>query len=180
MANLINIGLLILALSAEDVTTIALSWTLLDGIAILTEHLLIGVPPQKSTINLLGRWLSTLLIIGAALSQMPPDPQLDPHIWSHFSGTLFFLGVAIRMGLIPLGAGIAYPKQEYRGVWTILNFQNPLLGLALLSRWPAQNLRQRSGFRGCLCYWLCGDSLTRSFGLTALKRPKDSPIGSRR
>lgn len=156
MANLINVSILILALSAEDVTTIALSWTLLDGIAILTEHLLIGVPPQKSIINLLGRWLSTLLIIGAALSQMPPDPQLDPRIWSHFSGTLFFLGVAIRMGLVPLGAGIAYPKQEYRGVWTILNFQNPLLGLALLSRLASPELTatlRLSGLPLLLALW---------------------------
>ncbi len=148
ITNLINLGVLIVALSAEDVTTIALSWTLLDGIAILTEHLLIGVPLRKSAINLLGRWLSTLLIIGAALSQMPPDTQLDPHTWSQLSGTLFFLGIAIRMGLVPLGAGIAYPKQEYRGVWTILNFQNPLLGLALLSRLASPELTATFGFSG--------------------------------
>lgn len=156
VANLINIGVLIIALSAEDATAIALSWTLLDGIAILTEHFLIGIPPRKSAITLLGRWLSTLLIIGTALSQTPPGPQLDPPTWSQLPGTLFFLGVAIRMGLLPLGASIAYPKQEYRGVWTILNFQNPLLGMALLSRLASPELTatlRPSGLPLLLALW---------------------------
>ncbi|MDT8899420.1 hypothetical protein QYE77_14235 [Thermanaerothrix sp. 4228-RoL] len=149
IANLINIAVLIPALSAEDVTAIALSWTLLDSVAILTEHLLIGVPPRKSMINLLGRWLSTLLIIGVALSQTPPGSQLDPRSWSQLSGMLFFLGIALRVGLIPLGAGISFSTQANRGVWTVLNYQNPLLGLALLTRFA-------------------GPELSASFGLSAL------------
>ncbi|MCX8025389.1 MAG: hypothetical protein N3A60_09315, partial [Thermanaerothrix sp.] len=140
IVNLINLGTLIIGLSAENVTTIALSWTLVDSLAILTEHFIIGSPPQKSAINLLGRWLSTSFILSAALSQTPPAPQLDPRTWSQFSSMLFFLGIAIRMGLIPLGAGIAHPKQEHRGVWTVLSFQNPILGLALLSRLTSPEL----------------------------------------
>lgn len=60
------------------------------------------------------------------------------------------------MGLVPLGAGIAYPKQEYRGVWTILNFQNPLLGLALLSRLASPELTatlRLSGLPLLLALW---------------------------
>ncbi|WP_299027742.1 hypothetical protein [uncultured Thermanaerothrix sp.] len=138
--NLFSMGWLILALSADDVIAIALTWTALDGAAFITSHLLLGTGTRPNTVQLLSRLASTFLVLWVALSQTPPHAQLTPQSWTQSTALLFLLALGLRMGLIPLGSVSSPPIRERRGVWTSLNFQGPILGMALLTQIADQGL----------------------------------------
>lgn len=132
--NLLGIGLLILALSANDAIAIALTWTILDGMALLISHLILKTSARQNTVQWLSRLASTFLILWVALNQAPPEPQLSPQSWTQSTALLFLLAIGLRMGLIPLGSSSQRPFRERRGVWTLLSFQGPILGMSLLTQ----------------------------------------------